>query len=184
MGIDWGAVSTIASAVITGVASIAATRWLENRPRLITYLGSVSTHHVVTPEFPDGFRVFTHEIIVRNTGRKSATGVRISHAELPNFHVMPQVPYRIEELPGGHKDIVIDSMVPGQQLTVSYLYVPPLIAGGVNTGLRCDQGIGQVVPVLLTRQHPAWLRRTLLAITVIGLVTVLYLLYLALAKLL
>jgi hypothetical protein len=43
MAIDWNAVSTIAAAVITGVAGIAATRWLESRPKLITYLGSVST---------------------------------------------------------------------------------------------------------------------------------------------
>jgi len=184
MSIDWNAVATIAASVVTGIVSIATTRWLENRPKLITYYGSVSTHHVTTQEVPQGFRVFTHEVVIANTGRKSATNIRVSHASLPNYYVMPEVPHRVEQLPGGHRDIVLDALVPGQQVTISYLYAPPLQAGSVNTGVRCDQGLAQFVPMRLTRQPPPWLMRALVALLALGLITAFYLAYLALERLL
>lgn len=182
MTIDWNAASTIAGAVLTSVTSVAASRWLENRPKLISYLGSMSTHHVTTEETPEGFRVFTHEIVIANTGRRPATNIRVSHARLPNFYVFPEVPHHVDTLPGGQQDIVLDALIPGQQVTISYLYLPPLLAGGVNTTVRSDQGFAQIVPMRLSRQPHAWLRRISMAFFALGVSTALYLVYSALTR--
>lgn len=87
------------------------------------------------------------------------------------------VAHNIETLPDGSRDIVIPTLVPGEQITVSYLYFPPVVVGQVNAGIRCDQGGAHPIPVLLQRQFPAWLNRTTVALILVGLVTIFYLAY-------
>ena len=67
----------------------------------------------------------THEVVLRNTGNRAATNVQMSHAYLPDqFNINPALPYSVEALPNGAKDIVIPTLVPKQQITVAYMYLP------------------------------------------------------------
>jgi hypothetical protein len=173
MNIDWMVVATIAAPLATLVAGVFINRWFENRPVLISYYQHVSSfRHVVAGAQP--LHVHTHSVVLRNTGRVSATNVRLRHATLPSFQVWPDVAHRVEDLPGGGREIVIPTLVPGEQITVSYLYAPPLVYDQVNKGIRCDQGFAQEIPVLLLRQYPRWVNRIAGWLMILGMVTVAY----------
>jgi hypothetical protein len=87
------------------------------------------------------------------------------------------VAHTIETLPDGSRDIVFPSLVPGEQLTISYLYFPPLVVDNVNAGIKCDQGFPQAISVLLQRQYPRWLNRLIGLLLIVGIVSVLYLIF-------
>jgi hypothetical protein len=89
------------------------------------------------------------------------------------------VKHSIEEVQGGGKDIVFPTLVPNEQITISYMYFPPTTYERVTQGVKSDEGFAQVVPVLLTRQYPRWVQRVLKLLLLAGAVAVLYLLTLA-----
>ena len=76
--------------------------------------------------------------------------------------------HNIETLPDGSQDIVIPALVPGEEITISYLYFFPLIAGKVNAGIKCDQGFAKQITVLLQRQYPPWFNRTVVVLFLVG----------------
>lgn len=176
VGIDWNVVATIAAPVVALVAGVFINRWFESRPKLISYFGHVSTHQMNPPN-AQGFRVFTHEVVIRNVGRVPATNVRVQHATLPDFHVFPPVQHHVDRTPGGSTDIVIPSIVRNEQVVISYLYFPPLTAAQVNTGIKSDQGFATQIPVLLQRVFPMWFQRIVICLLVLGVVTTAYLSY-------
>ena len=90
-----------------------------------------------------------------------------------NIQQLP-IMYHQETLPDGSKDIVIPSLIPGKQITISYLYFPPDTFNEVNAGIESDQGFATVIPVLLQRQYPNWLNIIAAILTVIGFVTLIY----------
>jgi hypothetical protein len=176
MTIDWTAVATIAAPIIALFVGVWINRRFENRPVLISYFGHVAVflHH---PTTGPPIHVHTHAVVLRNAGRRGATNVRLHHSTLPDFNIWPQLPYNVETLPDGTQDIVIPTMVPGEEVTISYLYFPPLTFAQVNAGIKCDQGFAQAIPVLLQRQYPRWLNLTSSVFTLVGMVAVIYLLY-------
>ena len=176
MAIDWNVVATLASPVIALFVGVWVNRLFESRPALISYFGHVSAFRH-TPLGGQPLQVHTHSVDLRNAGRKSATNVRLHHTILPDFNIWPSVIYNIDTLPDGSQDIVIPSLVPGEEITVSYLYFPPVIAAQVNAGVKCDQGIANQITVLLQRQFPHWFNRTVIALLLVGIVTVLYIVY-------
>lgn len=176
MIIDWTAVATIAGPIIALFVGVWVNRRFESRPVLISYFGHVAAF-VHKPGSGQPIHVFTHSVVLRNAGRRSATNVRLHHAVLPDFNVWPPLVYRVEELPDGSKDIVIPNLVPGEEITVSYLYFPPVTVAQVNAGIKCDQGFAHAIPVLLQRQYPRWLNLTATLLMLVGLISVVYLLY-------
>ncbi len=174
MAIDWNAVATVAAPIIALFVGVWVNRWFESRPILISYFSHVSAFRHI-PEGGEPLQVNTHSVVLRNTGRRSATNVRLHHANLPNFNIWPVVVHHIETLPDGSQDIVIPTLIPGEEITVSYLYFAPLIAGQVNAGIKSDQGFANQITVLLQRQYPRWFNRTVIALFFVGVVTVFYL---------
>ena len=79
-------------------------------------------------------------------------------------------------MPDGSKDIVIPTMVPGKELTISYLYFPPVVYADINAGIESDEGIAKQIPVLLQRIYPKWFNTLVSVLLLIGLTTVLYVL--------
>ena len=116
-------------------------------------------------------------MILRNTGRQNATNVRVHHAILTDFNIWPQLVYHVEVLQDGSKDIVIPNLVPGEQITISYLYFPPVTFDQINAGIKCDRGFAHQIPVLLQRQYPRWVNRTAAILMLIGIITSLYIGY-------
>lgn len=132
----------------------------------------------VQPPNGAAFNVHTHAVVVRNAGRAPATNVRLSHALLPqNFSVFPSVPYTIENLQGGSADIVFPKLVPGEQVSITYLYYPPVLFSHINTNARSDEGFAKIVTVLWSPQPPKWLQRLALALMSVGVIAIVYALW-------
>jgi hypothetical protein len=183
MGIDWGVIATIAAPLITLVVGIWLTRKFESRPILISYYGHISAFRATPPD-RDPIAIHTHAVVLRNIGRKAATDVRLHHNYLPDFSIHPSVQHQAEDLTDGTRDIVIPTLVPGEEVTISYLYYPPLTAAGVNAGIKCDQGFAQQIPVLLQRQYPKSVQLLVAGLLLIGAVASLYFAYLGVGLLL
>lgn len=174
MAIDWHLVADVAVPIGTAFRGGWVQRWFENKPRLASYYGHVGAFkHTL----PDGSKlsVFTHSLVLRNNGRKTATNGRIRHNTLPaDFDIYPSVPYSIVELPSGGRELVIPTMVPGQQITVNYLYFPPLTVDQVHDGILSDEGFAEAIPVLLQRQYSRWVTRLSAVLVFTGFGTLVY----------
>ena len=175
MSIDWNVVATIASPIVALFIGAALNRILENRPRVIVYLGHVSGISLKKYEQP--IQVNTHSVVIRNAGKKTDTNIRLGHNTLPDFQIYPDIEYEVKQLPGGVKEILIPKLVPKKQITVSYLYFPPLTWDQINSHLESDSGPLKVLNVLPTIQLPKWLISLLWILIGYGVIAILYTLY-------
>lgn len=177
MTLDWSIIATIAAPILALLVGAVLNRAIESRPRLITYLGHVSAHRLRND---DGTQsdVYTHSVVIRNSGHKPATNVRLAHTYLPNFNVFPEIEHRVEKLPGGGREIVLPSLVPGEQVTISYLYFPPIMWSQINGQIKSDEGLAKVLHVLPTQQYPKWFNQLALFLMLGGLVASFYVLLL------
>jgi hypothetical protein len=121
MVINWSAVATIAAPIIALFVGVWINRRFESRAVLISYFGHVAVFRTTPPSGTPVF-IHTHAVVLRNVGRRSATNVRLRHTVLPDFIIWPEPQHHTENLPSGGREIVIPTLVPGQQVTVSYLY--------------------------------------------------------------
>lgn len=174
MNIDWDIVLRIVVPIITLVIAAILNHILTRRPRLIAYWGHVAAFKSGAGT-EDEINLFTHTIVVRNAGRKPAKNVRLDHAHLPDFQVSPSIEYNVQELTGGGKEIVFPLLVPGEQITLSYLYFPPTIYSDINRNIKSDEGFGKVVKMLLTEQRSKWYNYTRLMFMGLGAITLIYL---------
>jgi len=105
--------------------------------------------------------VFTHSVVVRNAGRLAARNVRLGHLNLPqNVRIEPQVEHTVSRNADGSGEIAIAVLVPKEQITVSYLYFPPLTWNQINTYTKSDDGFAKIINAIPTPQPPkvvAWL---------------------------
>ena len=176
MTIDWGMVVAVTMPIITLFFGVLINRKFESRPVLITYYSHISSFQINPPD-QEVTAVHTHSVVLRNAGRKSATNVRLHHHHLPDFNIYPSVAHQTETLPDGSRDIVIPTIVPGKELTVSYLYFPPAVYTDINRGIESDEGLATEIPVLLQRIYPNWFNVSALVLMLVGLVTLGYLAY-------
>lgn len=171
---NWQVVATITAPVLALLIGAWLNRRLERRPKLISFL----THAASIPVQPPGgapFHVHTHTVVVRNAGNAAANNVRLSHAVLPlHYSVFPSVAFNIEQLPSGGADIVFPNLVAGEQISVTYLYQPPLLFSQVNTNAKSDEGFARIVTVLWSPQVSHWQHRGGVALMVVGTIALLY----------
>ena len=173
MSIDWELVKNIGLPLATLVLGKYLDRWLAKRPRLIVYLGHVSSF---TVQGQTPIQVFTHAIVVRNAGRLAANNVRIGHNVLPpHYQLLPSIPHSVVQVPSGGAEILIPKLVPDEQVTISYLYQPPLTWDRVNAYTKSDEGFAKVLNVLPTPQLPKWMIVLLWVLIFIGITSLLYL---------
>lgn len=174
MKIDWSLIKDIAIPVVAVFVGIVLNRILERRPRLIAYIGHVSNFNITGT---NPFNVYTHSVVVSNTGKKPATNVRIGHFTFPpNFNIFPSIQHRVNTLPNGSNEIVIPTIVPKEQLTISYLYTTPLNVNQINSYFKSDEGFAKVLNVIPTPLYPKWFLNVLRFLTFVGLVMVIYIL--------
>src|SRR5690606_23086430 len=160
------------------IFGIAFTRVVEGRARLIVYYGHASSFRVSTDA--EAFFIHTHSVVVRNSGRRVANNVRLGHAVLPiNYNLYPDTRYDLVELPAGSKEIVIPQLLPGEQITVSYLYYPPLTWDQTNSYVKSDEGGARVITMLPQQQYPRWFNAMAAAMMIAGVVATTYLLVIA-----
>ncbi len=180
--IDWQTVATIAAPIVALFAGAALDRWYEGRQRLVVYLTNMADFVIRSPDDPaQDVRCRTFSLVLRNAGRRATESVRIGHHWLPpNVVITPSIPHNIDNSPPGTAaEVQIDRMVPAQQVTISYLVWGDVQATNVISYVNSDDGEARVLNVLPTPQLPRWLLRLLRFRIVVGVVTVLYLAYLA-----
>lgn len=175
--VDFDAVIKLLSPLLVALIGSIAKRYFEGKPRLITYL----VHSVAHPMPPDPTTgqtpgpVHTHTIVVMNTGKKSAHNVRIDHAVFPlSYAVNPPVNHTVTHGQGGSAEVLIPVLVPNEQVSVSYLYFPPLTWSQISGWVKCDEGMAKVIQVIPSTP-PHWPIRWLLwTLTFVGASTVVY----------
>jgi hypothetical protein len=179
MVIDLSVLGRIAEAAVLVVLGIFINRWFERRPRLIAYYLHVGAFQLQPSGGLPGGPVHTHSIVIQNTGKLAAHNVRLPHnfalAPPLNFSVDPPTDFTRKPLHGGGEEITFPVLAPGQQVTVSYLYFPPLVAGQINCPIISDEGRARVLNVLPKPQQPRWRLAISWFLMFIGFVTLVYL---------
>ena len=176
MGADLMLLAAVAGPILGVIAGFALERFFERRPRLVYYLGHASEFVVPQPPPTPSLTVHTHAVVIRNIGRLTAHNVRVGHRVLPqNITVFPYRPYTIETLPEDHNEIVLETLAPNDQITISYLYFPPLYWHQINSEVRCDEGLARLINVLPTREYPKWALRLMAFFLWAGVIAVAYL---------
>ena len=174
MIIDWNLVVNVSSPIIALFVGAVLNHFLENRPKVIAYLGHVSG---ISLKRDKPVQINTHSVVLRNVGRKTSTNIKLGHNVLPDFQVFPDVEYQIINLPGGGREILIPKLVPQKQITISYLYFPPLTWDQINTHLESDEGPLKVLKVLPTIQYPKWVSTVVWLLILYGAIGLIYTIY-------
>ena len=180
MSINWDIVIKIVMPLLTLFLGVWLKDFLEAKEKLIAHYGHVSSFKLKRHEGDEQDKwVYTHSVVVRNAGKKPATNLRLGHNILPdNFIVQPDISYSIIELPGGSKELVFPTLAPKKEITVSYLYFPPLTYNQINSHIESNNGPAKVVNVLLQQIFPKWVNTTVGVLMLTGAVTLLYILVL------
>ena len=166
MNLDADVIAKIAGPAISLIVGAVVRHYTEARARVISFIGHVSAF---TLQDEQHTVVHTHSVVVRNAGRKAAHNVRLTHGVLPiNITVYPPVQYGIERNPEGAGEIVIPVLVPKEQITVSYLYFPPLVWNQINTNTKSDEGFAKIINVIPMPQPKKWVLAIVWALVFIG----------------
>lgn len=127
----------------------------------------------VGPQLPDS--VHTHAIVVRNVGKKTAHNVRIGHAFFPpSYSIFPPTNHQVLRFAGYSGEIYIPTLVPQEQVTVSYLYFPPLLWNQVIGPTKCDEGLARAINAIPSTPWPKIATWTFWTMAFIGASSVLY----------
>lgn len=154
MNLDIETFTKFVSPIITLILGAFIKHYSERRAKVLSYIGHVSSFHLKTEE-PSW--VYTHSVIIRNAGRKEAKNIRLGHNILPtNFTIYPSIQYTIETNREGASEIVIPILVPKEQVTISYLYFPPLTWEKINAYAKYDEGLAKVINVIPIPQPSRW----------------------------
>lgn len=154
------------------IFSIIAKRYLEGRPKLISYLVHASEFPLQNSEVK---AVRTHSIVIRNAGKQSAHNVRVGHNHLPqSYQIYPAVAHEVNNSPCGASEIVFPTLVPNEQVSISYLYFPDIFWHQINTYTKSDEGMAKVVNIIPSPQLPKWKAGLLLTFMFVGASTILY----------
>jgi hypothetical protein len=184
MAFDFSLAANIAEKIILLVVGAVGTWIFERRPRLTVFFAHVGEFRMTPPAGQQQLQpmtIHTHTIVIRNAGRLAAHNIRVPHqGPLAKNNVYVSVErgadFKMQNLPGGEDEILFPILAPKQQVTIGYLYFPPVLFTHIHLPIRSDEGQARQLFVLPTPQAPRWLIYLLWSFAVIGLATVLYLL--------
>ena len=150
MQLEPDVLAKIAGPIISALIGGAIKIYAEGKSSLISFIGHVSAFTVANEERTV---IHTHSVVVRNAGRKVAKNVRLTHAVLPlNITVYPPVQHSIERGPDNSGEIIFSVLVPKEQVTISYMYFPPLLWSQINSTTKSDDGFAKIIKVIPSPQ--------------------------------
>lgn len=91
--------------------------------------------------------------------------------------MLPQTVYNVVPVPTGGDQIHFAVVAPGETLTISYLYFPPIQYSQITAQVMSDEGQARVLRVLPTPQYPRWALALVWALIVVGALTCVYFLF-------
>ncbi|WP_421551809.1 hypothetical protein [Pseudomonas yamanorum] len=159
----------IAAPFLTAVFGLLAKIYLDAKPKLVCYMihsFAIPTRNQNEP-YAQPVIVHTHTIAVRNSGKKSATNVRIGHNSLPDFQIHPPLTHEVTRNADNTAEILIPTLVPGEQIAIGYLYFPPQTYQNINTYCKSDEVLAKylnVVPMVPTGKIQLFILWTLVFI--------------------
>jgi hypothetical protein len=146
--------------------------WLAGKPRLYVYSPN-STGFQLPPvgEGASPVAIRAGQVIVQNAGRKSATKVQI--VAQPGwkpwgYTIVPNIDHEVRSGPQDQWMIEVAYLGPRETVTVQILNGP-----NIDT-VRSMEGPAKVVDVIHQRVFPKWINAVVLALMLVGLVTVAY----------
>jgi hypothetical protein len=72
------------------------------------------------------------------------------------------------------KEILIPKLVPKEQITIHYLYYPPVIWSNVHSHVKSDEGYAKYENVLLKKEYSKGIKFVSILIFIVGLSTIIY----------
>jgi hypothetical protein len=172
MSNDLEVIAKLLSPLLAAFIGAIAKRYFEGKPKLISYLVHSST---IPLNDEANTEINTHSIVVRNTGKKAAHNLRVGHKFLPNsYQIYPPVIYSIQTAPNGAAEFLIPTLVPNEQISISYLYFPPITFNQINSYTKSDEGFAQFINAIPTPQPPKFIVAILWLLLFIGASTLTY----------
>ena len=171
MDINIDVIGKLLAPIITAIVGFIAKRYFEARPKLITYLVHASAIPLGDEK---NTNVNTHSIVVRNAGKKTAHNVRIGHNFLPAFQIYPQLAHEVVRGPNNSAEIIIPTLVPGEQINISYLYFPPEVWGQVHSYCKSDEMTAKYINVIPAAQLNKLQLSVIWALLFVGATTLVY----------
>jgi len=180
MDLDLATFWKASSYVVTLMVGVYIKQWLERKSKLVYWLYSATGITIENPDQPgQNLQPNTHTVVLQNTGRKSATNVRLGHTNVGPvwFQIVPSIHYEQRDLPGGGYEIVIDNLTPGRIINITYFYFGPTLYTDINTHIESDEGQAKLIPMTTQRVFPKWFNGLMAGLLLIGLVAVVYMLW-------
>lgn len=175
MEINWSIIATITAPIIALFVGAALNRFIEQKPKLIAYFTHATVFNLtgVNPA-----TIHTHGIVIKSIGGKPASDIRVRHNFLPqHFNVYPAVEYHVQNLSSGGTEIVFPTLVQNEQVSISYLYFPPVVFSQIHAGIRHSNGFATEVAALPTPQYPPWMRKGLWVLLILGIIAFFYIMF-------
>ncbi|MFM2020592.1 MAG: hypothetical protein RJB02_300 [Pseudomonadota bacterium] len=149
--------------------------WLVGKPRLVAYSPD-STGFVLDPTTEGSQQIFVRagQVIVQNAGRLSANNIQLvaeAGSKPWGYNIVPNIDHSIREGQRGEWIVEIPFLGPGETLTLQILNGP-----NIST-IRAREGAAKIVDVHYQRVLPSWFNFSILALVLVGAVTIIYLLY-------
>jgi hypothetical protein len=177
--IDFETAAKLGAPLVTLIIGALIKYYATGRPKLITYIGHISSFNV-PGDSPLVLNM--HSVIVRNTGNRPARNVRLSHYYLPqHLSVDPPTQYSVHPGDRGSGDILIPVLVPREQVTVSYLYFPPVTWNQIHSATKSDEGLAKIITAIPTPQPSRLVVASLWALVFVGASVLVYWLVRAIA---
>ncbi len=165
------------SSLAITIIGLLLTQFFQKKPKLIRFTSHISevilkntdgTNYM--PEHGQPVPVRSHSLVIGNIGKAPARNVRIMHGVLPNnYTISPPINHQKE-----NNEISIESLAPGEFISITYLYFPPLLWSQIDLLIKCDECLS--VPANMQHIHilPEWLKVILYFLLFVGAVTTVY----------
>lgn len=139
-------IAKISAPLLSLIVAALIKHYLEGKSQLVVYIG-----HVAAFSNNNGPQTHTHSTVLLNAGKKSAVNVRIPHG-VPltsvTVQVSPPVHYSFEFSPTGTFQILIPTLAPKEQVTISYLYQQPTVWTEISWQPKSDDGLAEIVQAI------------------------------------
>lgn len=169
---DIDVIAKIAAPLLSLIVAAFIKHYLEGKSRLVTYIG-----HVAAFQNSNGPSTHTHSVVLQNAGKKSALNVRVPHG-VPlvgvSVQINPPMHYSFEFNPTGAFEILIPTLAPKEQITISYLYCEPTVWSQISWQPKSDDGLAEIVQAIPAPRPNKSVRYASFALSFIGLSYVIY----------
>lgn len=144
-------IAKIIAPIITAIFGLILKKYFQDKPKLITYMVQASA---IPLRDEKNTHVNTHSIVVRNAGKRTAHNVRIGHNILPpSYQLFPQLQHEVvTEGPNKPAEILIPTLVPNEQINISYLYFPPTTYNQIHSYCKSDEMSAKYVNIVPSPQ--------------------------------